>query len=80
MCCFMSRSGNTTYVGLARTIYIRCIYGFFGRGIIKYTVMYGAYIRFWTTLYMTVFLVIPPPKIHYRLTVYIFMMKLCYRI
>ena len=33
-------------------IYIRCIYGLFGRGIIKYTVIYGAYIRFWTTLRM----------------------------
>jgi hypothetical protein len=37
-------------VGLARTIYIRCIYGIFGREIIKYTVIYGVYIRFWPTL------------------------------
>ena len=38
------------YVGLARTIYIRCIYGIFGREIIKYTVIYGVYIQFWPTL------------------------------
>ena len=37
-------------VGLARTIHIRCIYGIFGREIIKYTVIYGVYIRFWPTL------------------------------
>jgi hypothetical protein len=40
-------------VGLARTIYIRCIYGVFGWKITKYTVMYGmhiSYIRFWPTL------------------------------
>jgi len=37
-------------VGLARTIYIRCIYGVFGREITKYTVIYIAYIRFWPTL------------------------------
>ena len=37
-------------VGLARTIYIRCIYDIFGREITKYTVIYGAYIRFWPTL------------------------------
>jgi hypothetical protein len=30
------------FVELARTIYIRCIYGNFGRGITKYTVIYGA--------------------------------------
>jgi len=39
-------------VGLARTIYIRCIYGVIGREITKYTVIYGAYIRFWPTLGM----------------------------
>ena len=38
------------HAGLARTIYIRCIYGIFGRIITKYTVIYGAYIRFWPTL------------------------------
>jgi len=38
------------YVGLARTIYIRCIYGIFGREITKFTVIYGVYIRFWPTL------------------------------
>jgi hypothetical protein len=33
-------------------IYIRCIYGIFGREITKYTVIYGVYIRFWPTLGM----------------------------
>jgi len=41
-----------TYIGLARTIYIRCIYGIFGREITKYTVIYGVYIRFWPTLHI----------------------------
>ena len=31
-------------------IYIRCIYGIFGRGITKYTAIYGVYIQFWPTL------------------------------
>jgi len=35
---------------LARTIYIRCVYGIFGREITIYTVIYGVYIRFWPTL------------------------------
>ena len=35
---------------VARIIYIRCIYGISGRDINKYTVIYGAYIRFWPTL------------------------------
>jgi len=37
---------------LARTIYIRCIYGIFGRETTKYMVMYGVCIRFWPTLMM----------------------------
>ena len=39
-------------VGLARTIYIRCSCGIFGREITKYTVtvIYSVYIRFWPTL------------------------------
>ena len=40
---------HKTSVGLARTIYIRCIYGNFGREITKYTVKYGVYIQFWPT-------------------------------
>jgi len=28
----------------------RCLYGIFGGDITKYTVIYGAYIRFWPTL------------------------------
>jgi len=39
-------------VGLARTIYIQCIYGIFGREITKYTIIYGAYIQFWPTLHV----------------------------
>jgi len=39
---------------LARTIYVRCIYGIFGREITVYTVIYGLYIQFWPTLYMMV--------------------------
>ena len=31
-------------------IYIRCIYGIFGRDVTKYTVIYGVYIRIWPTL------------------------------
>ena len=38
------------YVELARTIYIRCISGFFGTEITKYTVIHGANIWFWPTL------------------------------
>jgi hypothetical protein len=36
--------------GLARTIYIRCMYGVFGRKITESTVIYGVHIRFWPTL------------------------------
>jgi hypothetical protein len=46
-CCHLC---NVCYVGLARTIYIRCIYSNFGREIIKYTVIYGVSIRLWPTL------------------------------
>jgi hypothetical protein len=50
-----------TYVLLARTIYIRCIYGIFGRKITKYTVIYGVYVRFWPTLYIWLW---PIPKVN----------------
>ena len=47
---------NTLYdcicVGLARTIYIQCMYGIFGREITKCTVIYGVCIQFWPTLYI----------------------------
>ena len=46
---------DAIYLGLARTIYIRCIYGIFGREITEYTVIYGVYIRFWPTLYIRYF-------------------------
>ena len=43
-----------TCVRLARTIFIRCMYGIFGREIIKYTVIYGVYLRFWPTAHLCV--------------------------
>jgi len=33
-------------------MYIRCIYGNFGREITNITVIYGVYVRFWPTLLM----------------------------
>ena len=47
------RHTQAKYIGLARTIYIRLIYAIFGREITKYTVVCGAYIRFWPTLQRT---------------------------
>jgi len=41
-------------VGSAKTIYILCIYGIFGREVTKYTVIYGVLIRFWPTLVICV--------------------------
>jgi hypothetical protein len=38
---------------MARIMYIRCIYGISGREITEYTVIYGAYIRFWPTVNIT---------------------------
>jgi hypothetical protein len=43
---------SSLIIGLARTIYIRCVYGIFGREITKYTTIYGVFIRFWPTLTM----------------------------
>jgi len=48
------------FIGLARTIYIRCVYGVFGREITIYTVIYGVYIRFWPTL--LIYGVMPPSQ------------------
>jgi hypothetical protein len=31
-------------------MYIRCVYGIFGREFTIHTVIYGVYIRFWPTL------------------------------
>ena len=39
-------------VGLARTIYIRCIYGIVCRDCIECRAIYSVYIRFWPTLFM----------------------------
>ena len=44
------RTWKSTCSGLARTIRIQCIYGIFGRDVIKYTVIYGVYLRFWPNL------------------------------
>ena len=54
VCVLLSTSGLQVHmcVELARTIYIRCMYGTFGREITKYTVIYGVYIRFWPTLHV----------------------------
>jgi hypothetical protein len=48
------RTSSASYyvlLGLARTIYIRYIYGTFGKET-KDTVIYGVYIRFWPTLHV----------------------------
>jgi len=37
-------------IGLAKTIYIWCIYIISGMNITKYTVLYDACIQFWPTL------------------------------
>jgi len=47
------------YGGLARTIYIRCIYGVFGREITKYTVKYGVCVQLWPTLHVRQLLDLP---------------------
>ena len=41
-----------SWVGLARTIHLRCMYSIFGREFIEYRVMYSVYIQFWPTLIM----------------------------
>ena len=41
-----------TCVGLARTIYVRCIHGNFGRESTNHMAIYGVKIRFWPTLDM----------------------------
>ena len=38
------------YIWMARTIYVQCINGIFGRDLTKYTVIYGVHVRFWPTL------------------------------
>jgi hypothetical protein len=50
--CFAATSMNVllSFLGLARTMYLRCIYGISGREITKYTVTYVVCIRFWPTL------------------------------
>jgi hypothetical protein len=47
----VSTFDDSEWVGLARTIYMRCIYCIFGRDITKYMVMYGVCIQFWPILY-----------------------------
>ena len=41
------------YLGLARTMYVRCIYGIFGREITIYTVINGVNIRFCNPICIT---------------------------
>jgi hypothetical protein len=50
---FLYRAGHpydTCRVG-QNHIYIRCIYGIFGREFTKYTVIYGVFIRFWPPIW-----------------------------
>ena len=45
LACSIADCSTAVQLGLARTICIRCVYGIFGRDIIKYTVnIYGVYI------------------------------------
>ena len=48
--CFLVVKQAWQKLGLARTIYMRCVHGVFGREITRNTVYYGVYIRFWPTL------------------------------
>ena len=58
MCLFvcLGCAGNEAQIDkcvrLARTIYIRCIYGNSGRDFNSYTVIYGVYIRSWPILHV----------------------------
>jgi len=47
LCVLTLREEN---IGLARTIYTRCIYGIFGKKTTKYTVIHGVYKQSWPTL------------------------------
>ena len=44
---------HPTQLGLARTVYIRCISGNFGREFTKHTLIYGVFTLFWPTLHTT---------------------------
>jgi len=46
----VNEGGRKVIHRVGQSQYIWCIYGIFGRGITKYTVVYGVYIRFWPTL------------------------------
>ena len=46
-------SANYSWLGLARTIYSRCIYNTLGREITKYAVITRAYIQLWPTLHIS---------------------------
>jgi len=54
MACTRSICVVCVYVCMCRVgqNHIRCIYGIYGREIIKHTVTYGVYIRLWLTLCM----------------------------
>jgi hypothetical protein len=60
-------------VGLARTKYVWCIYGIFGREITNYTVKYGVYVRLWPNLgvwYMCAHVSVPCVCVHVRVYVH----------
>jgi len=48
-CNMLAQCMDYAQLGLARTIYIRFTCRIFGREITKYTVIHGAYFRFWPT-------------------------------
>ena len=50
-CCSLTPYTHIFRVG-QNHIYIRYVYGIFGREITIYTVIYGVYIRFWPTLHI----------------------------
>jgi hypothetical protein len=63
--------------GLARTMYVRCIYGIFGREITKHMVMYGVCIQFWPTLHFAAFECTPSKRTGPILLVLLSAPKLC---
>jgi len=49
-------SEDSNSLGLAKTIYKRCMYGIFGREFTKHIVIYGEGLRFWPTLLQPLYL------------------------
>jgi hypothetical protein len=50
VCCKSTGILHTKYIGLAITIYIRCIHSNIVRDFVKFMVIYGVDTRFWPTL------------------------------